>query len=389
MKTIFTTIFLFWGIFLQAQNIDSLTRAGEHSYHQKDYAEARNAFYKAYILDRTKPKSVSNLLLVYYKIKSYQSAYKFGHKFLRNTPSIPLQHRANIYHNLALNCEALDYPAEALHYYQKANDIKQHHIRTNKIENLRPIVDQLNAILPKIEKELPKFIPLFGEVKQIHIPSHHPISDSLHNYILRKVEDLHNTFDRSRLDSTLYFYPIRIRPHSDAPLHVLSCSIKFPWWKNDYSLVLYVDNQGHIIDIPFRNQVVENMLIEDDGDYILNTYYHPSGHGHWMIYTLYRYTKVGRQATRLIDLPKYYHINPTICPTFNSSIYVKDNLYRVRYGQSKHGGGDIDIELGNQWLYQKDSINKIPLPEIYAEPFKGLGKRCGKRYQFLEHVEFY
>jgi len=44
MKTIFTIIFLLCGIFLQAQNVDSLIRAGEQLYHQKEYWKARNDF---------------------------------------------------------------------------------------------------------------------------------------------------------------------------------------------------------------------------------------------------------------------------------------------------------------------------------------------------------
>jgi len=390
MKTIFTIIFLLCGIFLQAQNVDSLIRAGEQLYHQKEYWKARNDFQRVYRQDKTNAKAFSNLLLAYYKTKEYRDAYEDGRAFLENRPDIPQQHQANLYHNFALNCEALNYPAEALYYYQKASKIKQHSIRTNKIERLRPVVDQLNSVLPKIDKELPEFTPPSEGLKRLGVPSYHPISASFHDYILRKIENYHDTFEfRQQPDSTLYFYPLRIGSFPDVPFHFLICSVKFSWWKNDYSIILYADNQGHIIDIPFANQSVENILIEDDGDYIINTSYHPRGHSHWMIYTLYRYTKADRQATRLIDLPKYYHINPTICPTFNSSIYIKDNLYRIRYGQSKHGDGDIDIELGDQWLYKEDSINKISLQEIYAEPFKGLDKRYGKRYQLLEHVEFY
>lgn len=385
MKTIFTIIFLLCGIFLQAQNIDSLTRAGEHSYHQKDYTEAQNAFYKAYILDRGNPKAVSNLLLVYYKIKRYQSAYKVGHKFLRNTPSIPLQHRANIYHNLALNCEALDYEAEALHYYQKANDIKNHAIRTSKIERLRPVVDQLNAILPEIEKELPEFALPSLETRKIRIPSYHPISASLHDYILKKVEDYHNTFDSPQLDSTLYFYPIRIRPRSDAPLYVLICRVQFPWWKNDYTAKFFVDSQGHIIDIPIANRHVENMLIEDDGEYIINTSYHPMGHGHWSIYTLYHYNTTERKIEQSADFIK--HFSTLYSLPFYSNIYIQDNTYRIEYGQLNMRVKEEKKTIGDTWLYTKDSINTIRVPREYEKSFQ-LYKHSN-RFQLLKHVEFY
>jgi len=384
MKMTFTILFLLCGIYLQAQPADSLIRVGEQFYHQKKYSSAQLAFYRVYYNDNTNAKALSNLLLCYYKNKSYYRAYEDGLAFIRGTSFIPTQHEANIYHNFALNCEALDYVAEALHYYKKANEIKQHSIRLNRIEQLQPMVDQLNAILPKIEKNLPKDISISEETKQITIPSHHPVSASLHNFMLKKMEDLHDNPEH-KLDSTVQFSPVRIHLHPNAPLYFLTCHVQFLWRKRDYSFKLYVDHEGQIIDLPIANQYVENVLIENENDYIINTVYHPRGHGHWNFYTLYHYNRKDKQVEPLLDFLKHYSSSDPA--TFCSSIYVKDNHYRIEYGYSNSGTDEIDVILGNQWLYRKGRINTIHIPREYEKSFEEFQKPL-KRFQFLEYVAF-
>lgn len=295
-----------FGTVIHAQSIDSLMSVGEEFYHQKKYWKARNTFYHLYKKDKTNAAALSNLLLSYYKTDEHHSAYKQGLEYFKENKLIPEKHKANIYHNFALNCEALDFVAESLHYYEKSNSLKNHQIRVGKIETLRSLVKHLNTIIPKIESKLPNTTFISEELKQVNIPSHHPIPISVKHYIISKMELLHSSFEVPlKIDSTVHFSPLRIQFFKEENIYCLTTKVQFQWWKNDYQLTIYTDHQGQIIDLPIANQVIEDILKEDEETYIISSYYYPRGHAHWQIYTLYQYNRLKQEVKSLADGIKF------------------------------------------------------------------------------------
>lgn len=390
MKTRYIIIFILSSIYVQAQSIDSLLHVGEQFYHQKAYWKARNAFYHAYKQDNTNAQALSNLLLVYHKTKEHHTAYEKGLAYFSGVSSIPERHQAHIYHNFALNCEAMNYTAEALHYYKKANKLKNHSIRVDKIKYLQAMVNSLDTILPKIEKKLPPITTNTERLEQRIIPSYHPISAALHHFILKKIEHHHDSFEgSSSLDSTTHFSPLRIRFLDKFNIYVLTCHVQFDWWKNNYTFNLYVGEQGQIIDIPIQNQFIKNVLIENNDNYIIHTDYSPSGHGHWQISTLYHYNRTNKEVKPLLNFIKSYFISSLHCPDFHAHIYIQNNHYRIKYGHSKTGTDEIDTSLGDEWLYKNGRINAIVVPTVYATSFQALQKRYSTQmFRLLDYVKF-
>ena len=127
------------------------------------------------------------------------------------------------------------------------------------------------------------------------------------------------------------------------------------------------------------------MLIEEDGDYILNTCYGPSGHGHWNFSTLYQYNTTERKIEQSADFVRYYS-GTAEAPAFYSHIYIQDNTYRIKYGEVDRTTLKEEDPINDTWLYRKDSINTIHVPRAYEKSFQWLNS---ERFQILKHVKFY
>ena len=105
-----------------------------------------------------------------------------------------------------------------------------------------------------------------------------------------------------------------------------------------------------------------------------------------MIYTLYNYSTTDKQVERLADFPKIYS-GHSKAPAFYAHIYIQGDTYRIKYGEFDKTMLEEEDPIGDIWLYRKDSINTIRVPRAYEASFQ-LYKNS-KRFQLLEHVEFY